>query len=259
MGGGYVLDFTDREYTTLFKDAVNINIDASLYSIRGSSKAKRLRQFWDVEQNPAIIGKVLEQMLAIWLHNQTDKDKVANNPTYISVDKTVARLLGKKPATADTEADFLNVNFSKISVSKLPIESSLVPILEARLKEINNCLGANSPFAAVILTGSILERLLLACALSQPQRFNQAKASPKGPGGKVRQFQDWTLGNFIDVAYEVGILKVDVKKFSHSLRDFRNFIHPYAQMSSGFKPDQHTAKICLQVLKAAIVDVSGER
>ena len=51
----------------------------------------------------------------------------------------------------------------------------------------------------------------------------------------------------------------DVQKFSHGLRDFRNYIHPYQQMASGFKPDEHTAKVCFQVLKAALADVSGER
>lgn len=141
----------------------------------------------------------------------------------------------------------------------MPVEPLLVPILEDRLREINSCLSSGSPFAAVILTGSILEGLLLGYALSQPQRFNQAIACPKDNSGKARSFQDWTLGHFIDVAYEAGLLKIDVKKFSHSLRDFRNYIHPYAQMTSGFRPDQHTAKICLQVLKAAIADLSGER
>ena len=30
-------------------------------------------------------------------------------------------------------------------------------------------------------------------------------------------------------------------------------------MVSKFSPDEHTAKVCFQVLKAALADVSGER
>ena len=63
----------------------------------------------------------------------------------------------------------------------------------------------------------------------------------------------------IDVACEVGVLKLDIKKFSHGLRDFRNYIHPYEQMTSGFTPDEHTAKVCFQVLKAALANLAGER
>lgn len=68
-------------------------------------------------------------------------------------------------------------------------------------------------------------------------------------------FQEWTLSNFIDVSYDIGLLGLDVKKFSHVLRDFRNYIHPYMQMSSRFSPDIDTAKISWQVLQAAISDL----
>ena len=67
------------------------------------------------------------------------------------------------------------------------------------------------------------------------------------------------VSQLIDVACEIGFLKIDVKKFSHALRDFRNYIHPYQQFSSKFTPDSHTAKICFQVLKAAIADLNSER
>ncbi len=50
-----------------------------------------------------------------------------------------------------------------------------------------------------------------------------------------------------------------VKKFSHSLRDFRNYIHPYEQVSSRFNPDEHTARISWQVLKAALFQLSGQK
>ena len=75
--------------------------------------------------------------------------------------------------------------------------------------------------------------------------------------GKVKQFPDWTLNNFIDVAHEVGLLAEDVKKYSHTLRDFRNYIHPYEQMSSGFNPDKYTAKISWQVLKVALFQLAS--
>ena len=68
----------------------------------------------------------------------------------------------------------------------------------------------------------------------------------------MRKFHEWSLADFINVAKEVGLLKDDVQKFSHALRDFRNYIHPFEQVTSGFTPTMHTAKICLQVLKVAI-------
>lgn len=111
----------------------------------------------------------------------------------------------------------------------------------------------------MILCGSVLEGALLGTAQANPQHFNQAKASPKDKESKVKRFTDWSLREMIDVACECRHLSVDVQKFSHALRDFRNHIHPYEQMASRFSPDHHTAKICLQVLNAAIADLSKER
>ena len=36
------------------------------------------------------------------------------------------------------------------------------------------------------------------------------------------------------------------------------YIHPSEQMALGFKRDEHTAKVCLQVLKVAMADVAGD-
>lgn len=58
------------------------------------------------------------------------------------------------------------------------------------------------------------------------------------------------------MAYELNIIHEDVKKFSHVLREFRNYIHPYQQLCSSFYPDENTALICLQVMKALIAQIS---
>lgn len=64
------------------------------------------------------------------------------------------------------------------------------------------------------------------------------------------------LSKGVAVAKEVGLIKEDVKKFSLVVREFRNYIHPYEQMSRAFEPDLNTAKICFQILKAAIYQIS---
>jgi hypothetical protein len=111
----------------------------------------------------------------------------------------------------------------------------------------------------IFLAGSSLEGILLGIASSSPKEFNQSEVSPKDKTGKVLPFHQWTLNNFIDVAYDTGRIKEDVKKFSHSLRDFRNYIHPYEQVSSKFNPDEQTARICWQVLKAAIFQLTDSK
>lgn len=150
------------------------------------------------------------------------------------------------------ESEFLERIFN-VDVDSLGLDPNISEIIEQRLKEVEACISNEAPLASIILIGSIMEGMLLGMATTYQQQFNQALSAPKDRNTmKVKAFPNWTLSNYIDVAFEIGLIREDVKKFSHVVRDFRNFIHPYEQMSSHFSPDKQTALICLQVLKAAI-------
>lgn len=158
-----------------------------------------------------------------------------------------------------TEDDFLSRELEEISLNQIGLDSVIISTLNFRLEEIKKCLSIKAPLSVIFLSGSTLEGILLGVALKYPKEFNQSKSSPKNKDGKVKVIHDWSLNDFINVAHDIGLLKEDVKKFSHSLRAFRNYIHPFEQMSSGFNPDEHTAKISWQVLKAAIFQLSNSK
>lgn len=181
-----------------------------------------------------------------------DKWRIVRDGAEISI-KRLDKVEIYEPINLENE--FLNREFTNVTVSSLGLEGPVTQVLEQRIKEIEKCFAAASPLAVVVLAGSTLEGILLGLAIQYPRKFNTTNASPKDKEGKVRQFQDWNLSNFIDVARELAIIQADTHKFSHSLRDFRNYIHPFEQMASGFSPREHTAKICLQVLKAAVHDI----
>ncbi|MDM1551186.1 hypothetical protein [Empedobacter falsenii] len=157
------------------------------------------------------------------------------------------------------EEEFLNQEFKDLSIDHIGLDGTITDVLNYRFSEIKICLEKDAPLSAIFLIGSTLEGLLLGVALKNIKEFNQANSSPKDKDGKVKQFPMWSLSNFIDVAYELKLLNLDVKKFSHTLRDFRNYIHPFEQMSSNFQPDKHTAKICWQVLKAGIFQLTKNK
>lgn len=257
MGGGYVLDFSNNTFAEFFRETANIDIYAQKYAFNGDSKAKRLRAFWETEPD-ALVGKILSELLEVWQYNASRNGSAENSPLYKQAEGIITRLIGKQPEPVDTEQEFLRRQYQNISIKNLSIDANLVPVLESRLKEAKHCLES-APLATIFLCGSILEGILLGVALQKPREFNQSANSPKDKENKVKPFHEWSLAQFIDVAHGLGVLKLDVKKFSHELRDFRNYIHPYQQLASNFSPDKHTAEICLQVLKAAIADLSGGR
>jgi len=257
MSSGYVMDFSNRTFGEFFRESVRVEIYSEKYSVNGDSKAKRLRAFIELE-NDQLVGKALADLLDCWRY-KTSEPNAKEKLLLGRADELVEKLLGRVVQPKDSKKEFLGKDFGSLSIKKIPSVGPLESILEARLAEAIKCLQSDAPLAVVFHCGSILEGLLLSVAIANPKEFNQAPNAPTDKSGQVRQFQDWTLAQFIDVSCELGYLKLDVKKFGHALRDFRNFIHPYEQMATKFNPDKHTAEICLQVLKAAIASLGGQR
>ncbi|WP_296721999.1 hypothetical protein [Erythrobacter sp.] len=259
MGKGYVLDYSDPKFASFFR-GFGVDIHGNRYQTYGSSKANKMRSFWEQEPD-VLVGRVLGEMLDGFEADCSLNNRELETVALEKAREIVARLSGV-PARAkpvQTEDDFLARDFAMPSIQKLPIEGQVVPVIESRLAEARIAMGAGAYLSTIFLCGSVLEAVLLGAAQRAPASFNRALASPKASDGTVKRLHDWNLAQLIDVACEVDLLKPDVKKFSHGLRDFRNYIHPFEQMLSGFTPDEHTAKVCLQVLKAALASVAGER
>lgn len=203
------------------------------------------------------IGRIQELDLLIKEFNQYlafDKWKVVRREADIGFQK-LEKVEIESGEAKDSENEFLSREFTNVDVGALKLEDAITLVLQHRIKEIEKCFTSGSPLAVILLAGSVLEGIFLGLAIEYPRQFNTAKSSPKDSSSKVKPFHEWSLSGFIDVAKELGLIQQDTHKFSHSLRDFRNYIHPFEQMSSGFSPREHTAKICLQVLRAAIHEI----
>ena len=62
MGSGYVLDFYNQDFGDLVQEAVNIDIHSDKYRIKGTSKANKLRAFWQVESDH-LVGRLLNALI----------------------------------------------------------------------------------------------------------------------------------------------------------------------------------------------------
>jgi len=186
-----------------------------------------------------------------------DKWQVVRNEDKINFKKLHKVELNENTVKSSglSESDFLSREFSGFTISDLGLDLNVTEVLNKRVDEIEKNYNSAAYLSTILIAGSTLEGVFLGLASSYPRAFNTVKSSPKNREGKVQPFHDWSLAAFIDVAKDLELIQLDTYKFSHTLREFRNYIHPYQQMSSGFTPREHTAKICLQVLKATITEI----
>tara|TARA_B110001469_G_C9549659_1_gene272736 strand:- start:55 stop:921 length:867 start_codon:yes stop_codon:yes gene_type:complete len=204
-------------------------------------------------ENIEVLDNIIEELNK---YLAFDKWKIIRNHDEIDFEKTGKVIIKPSKSMVSDEGEFLTREFEEVSVDALQLEAAVTGVLKKRIEEIRICLASDAPLSAIFLCGSTLEGVLLGVATKHPRDFNQSKSAPKSKDGRVKSFQDWNLNNFIDTAHSIGFIREDVKKYSHSLRGFRNYIHPYQQLTTGFDPDIHTARLSWQVLKLTLSQLS---
>lgn len=90
MGGGYVLDFSNRTFQEFVSDSVSIDIDNPKYNYHSGSKANRLRQFFKIESNYNV-GRLISDIVA---YAATFPDTLTQiNQLRCSINSPVVRIL----------------------------------------------------------------------------------------------------------------------------------------------------------------------
>lgn len=92
MASGYVLDFSNSTFSRFFRD-FDLNIDDEIYCKYGTSKANRMRAFWDIEDR-LTISRILRAMAHDWIYNENCKErvlKIADKIGYTKMNTKVAK------------------------------------------------------------------------------------------------------------------------------------------------------------------------
>jgi hypothetical protein len=207
MGGGFVLNFSDKTFAQFFSEELNVDIDAPQYSQNGTSKAKRLRFFLQ-SSDKATAAKTLE---ALWEYREALRVRAGNREIIegarARLTALVRRLEGRtgaspSPASAST-LDSWRIAAIKSDLIGLSV---LAPqrrgyAFERFLKDLFDAYGlaAQEPFR---LRG---EQIDGSFQLSNETYLVEAKWQAQQTGvaelhtfhGKIEQKAAWTRGLFV--------------------------------------------------------------
>lgn len=148
------------------------------------------------------------------------------------------------------------------SFAPLISDTRMQNILADRWRECVKCISASAPLSATVMMGGLLEALLLGRVNREANKapIFQARMAPKDKNGQPKTLTEWTLKNYIDVSHELGWISVSAKDVGEVLRDYRNYVHPFKQLSHGVNLTTDDAVLLWEVSKAVtrqIVNSAG--
>ncbi|MGA8614043.1 MAG: hypothetical protein WB760_20685, partial [Xanthobacteraceae bacterium] len=91
MGGGYVLDFSDRTFSEFFDDEFGITIYQEKYAFNGASKAKHMRAFVATEDAHTVVH-VLRRL---WQYRESIPLSASTTENHETIKKRFFDLLTK--------------------------------------------------------------------------------------------------------------------------------------------------------------------
>lgn len=133
MSSGYVLDFSDATIGTFF-GGLDIDIHSDKYQSNGSSKAKKLREFWRLESDDVVGASILamiEQMLvkreasaSRWDWTETDGSKAREQKEDKLIAK--AKAIASRLCTGDVNLQYLKESTTPFDAEQLAKQISRI-------------------------------------------------------------------------------------------------------------------------------------
>ncbi|MFF0522348.1 hypothetical protein ACFYTC_26860 [Actinomadura nitritigenes] len=134
----------------------------------------------------------------------------------------------------------------KATMNQIIDDPHLAAIMQSRLDEAQTCTSNGCHLAAIILLGSLLEGALLHTARTRLPQTAEATIPT-------------TLYRLLKLAHQHKWIGTDVLKYPcDALREYRNLIHPNAQLEmEGEAPDDDTLTIAWPIVNAALNDLAA--
>jgi hypothetical protein len=116
-------------------------------------------------------------------------------------------------------------------------------IIERDYEEICKANTSGCWKSVIILCGGSIEAILTDLLLD-----NQAIAVASKLAPKENDITKWDFARLIEVAVELNLVSAGIQKLSHTLREYRNLVHPSYEIRNKLVFSAEEAKIAVEVL-----------
>jgi hypothetical protein len=140
-----------------------------------------------------------------------------------------------------------------VDLGRIISDRRMVELLRSRLREASLCREYDAHFAAIVTLGSLLEGALFAVLEQDTETRERLEAREGGKGRRPRL----SLSVLIELAHGRGFIARDAKDFANVLREYRNFVHPRAQLEFEATPDADTVNVCWNVAVMTLNDLGN--
>ncbi|MER6230004.1 hypothetical protein ACFWX5_27095 [[Kitasatospora] papulosa] len=194
----------------------------------------RLADAREYYEEPHQLTKVLQAVNAFLVHEGLRLENPGGRPRLVTCDPSLGHPGEQAPAELQA------------TMAGIIADERMAQLLQHRLDEARTCFANGAHIAAVIMLGSLLEGVLLTVIQERDPSLLRG-----------RDLKRVGLGELIDICSRARWIDADATSYSHTLRDYRNFVHPHREFREEHKPDRDTLNVSWWVVNGALNDLAA--
>lgn len=129
-------------------------------------------------------------------------------------------------------------------------KENLKKILLSDLNECAVCIACKQYKSAMVISGSIVEALLV-------EKITSKNIDKYNINNKNKKIKDMSLNELLSVAVKENIISTTTEHLTHFIKDYRNLIHPLRLISKDYKTNEEDMMVTWNILKKIITDFSN--
>ena len=133
-------------------------------------------------------------------------------------------------------------------------ETEVRSVLEEYYEHARKALAVKAYLGAVVGCGAVAEGVLTWALKRNEPPANTAQKARKH---KKKPIEEWPLKVLIDVARELDLLTDEAEQICHTIRDYRNLVHPYRRVQGSPRFDEALALSGFRAVARIVQAVGG--
>lgn len=196
----------------------------------------RLADAREYLDEPGVLATVVNAVNTFLVHEGFRLENPGGRPRIVVCDPALAHPGQQAPVEL------------KATMAEIIREPRMAALLQRRLDEARTCFANGAHIAAIIMLGSLLEGVLLT-VIEERDASLLSNKDPDFIGLKA----------LIDICHQAGWIDVDMERFSQTLREYRNFVHPRREFREAHTPDRDTLTVSWYVVNGALNDLAASQ
>lgn len=175
----------------------------------------------------------------------------------VTMHQMTPSLIPQEPCLIEDDLTNQGATLDVPDFARAGFNAEISELLSNRWFEAEAGFANGAYLSAMIMLGSVMETVLLHGLIRNQPLIVSMGIVIKDRNGNALPVHKWELNDMINVATRLGWIQQQMANYGHSLRQYRNLVHPELQLRTKIVPSSEDCRIAAIILQGIVRDIAA--